>query len=89
MPRTTRCARWSCRWPSRPPSPEWELERYGEATLNRLQLFAATRRVVELKGRLQRLNPVKEEAAYSRTMAELFQLEATARACRERGISEL
>jgi len=71
------------------PLTEWELERYGEATLNRLQLFAATRRVVELKGRLQRLNPVEQEAAYSRTMAELFQLEATARAFRERGISEL
>jgi len=71
------------------PLTEWELERYGEATLTRLQLFAVTRRVVELKGKLQRLNPVEQEAVYARTMAELFQLEATARAFRERGISEL
>ena len=68
---------------------DWELPRYGQATLSQLQMQAATRRVTELKGRLQRINPVEQEDLYHRTFAELIALEKTVRAFREAGISEL
>jgi DNA primase len=71
------------------PLTEWELPRYGQATLSQLQMQAATRRVAELKGKLQRLNPVEEPDAYNRTFAELIGLEKTVRAFREAGINEL
>ena len=71
------------------PLTEWELDRYAEATLTQLQMLAATRRVAELKGRLQRINPVDEAEVYGVTYAELIRLERTVRAFRERGISGL
>jgi DNA primase len=71
------------------PLTDWELPRYGQATLSQLQMHAATRRVAELKGRLQRINPVEQEDLYHRTYAELIGLEKTVRAFREAGISEL
>ncbi len=71
------------------PLTDWELARYGQATLSQLQMQAATRRVAELKGRLQRINPVEQEDLYHRTFAELIALEKTVRAYREAGISEL
>ena len=71
------------------PLTDWELERYAEVTLTQLQMHAATRQVAELKGRLQRMNPVDQAELYSRTYAELIGLETTARAFRERGINGL
>jgi DNA primase len=71
------------------PLTEWELPRYGQMTLSQLQMQAATRRVAELKGRLQRLNPVEDPDVYHRTFAELISLENTVRAFREAGIAEL
>ncbi|MBC7678061.1 MAG: DNA primase, partial [Pseudorhodobacter sp.] len=71
------------------PFTDWELERYAEVTLTQLQMHAATRQVAELKGRLQRMNPVDQAELYSRTYAELIGLETTARAFRERGINGL
>ncbi len=71
------------------PLTDWELDRYAEATLTQLQMLAATRRVAELKGRLQRINPVEEAVSYGATYAELIRLERTVRAFRERGISGL
>ncbi len=71
------------------PRTDWELIRYGQATLSQLQMHAATRRVVELKGRLQRINPVEEADLYHRTYGELIGLEKTVRAFREQGITEL
>jgi DNA primase len=71
------------------PLTDWELPRYGQATLSQLQMHAAERRVKELKGRLQRVNPVEEEDLYHRTYAELISLEKTVRAFREAGISSL
>jgi len=71
------------------PLTDWELPRYGQATLNQLQMHAADRRVKELKGKVQRINPVEEPELYNRTYAELIGLEKTARAFREGGISEL
>jgi DNA primase len=71
------------------PLTDWELPRYGQMTLSQLQMQAATRRVAELKGKLQRVNPVEEPDRYSRTFAELIGLENTVRAFREAGIAEL
>ena len=71
------------------PLTDWELDRYGQATLAQLQMHAATRRVVELKGKVQRVNPVEEPELYNRTYTELIRLEATVRAFREAGINGL
>jgi DNA primase len=71
------------------PLTDWELPRYGQATLSQLQMHAATRRTAELKGKLQRINPVEEAERYHRTYAELISLEKTVRAFREAGIAEL
>ena len=71
------------------PRTDWELDRYGQVTLSQLQMHAATRRVVELKGRLQRINPVEDPELYNRTYGELIALEKTVRAFREKGINEL
>ena len=68
---------------------DYEPSRYAEATLTQLQMHAATRRVAELKGRLQRINPVEDEAIYNRTFTELIALEKTVRAFREKGIGDL
>jgi DNA primase len=64
-------------------------ERYAGAVLARLQEHAATRRVAELKPRLQRLNPVEEPERYNALFTELIRLEQTARSHRERGIGAL
>jgi DNA primase len=71
------------------PLTDWELDRYGRATLSQLQMHAARRQITELKGRLQRINPVEEAELYNRTYGDLIRLEATARAHREGGISDL
>jgi len=71
------------------PLTDWELDRYAAATLAQLQFHAAQRQIAQLKGRLQRINPVEESELYNRTYGELIRLEATARAHREGGISNL
>jgi DNA primase len=71
------------------PLTDYELPRYAEVTLTQLQMHAATRRVAEVKGRLQRINPVEQEDLYHRTYAELIGLEKTVRAFRENGIGQL
>ncbi len=63
--------------------------RYAAAVLSRLQEFALSRRIAELKPQLQRVNPVEEPERYSRAFAELIQLEQTVRALRERGAGTL
>jgi DNA primase len=63
--------------------------RYAGAVLARVQELAATRRVGELKQKLQRLNPVEAAEDYHRTFAELVSLEQTARSLRDRAIGAL
>ena len=63
--------------------------RYVAAVLSRLQEFALSRRIAELKPQLQRINPVQEAERYGRAFAELVQLEQTVRALRERGAGQL
>ncbi len=64
-------------------------DRYARAVLQRLQELAVTRRIAELKPRLQRVNPVEQAEQYGRLFAELISLEQTARALRETGVGEL
>jgi len=71
------------------PLTDWELPRYAQATLTQLQMHAATRRASEVKGKLQRINPVEEPELYNRTYGELIGLEKTVRAFREAGIGNL
>jgi DNA primase len=62
-------------------------DRYAGAVLARVQELAVTRRVAELKQRLQRIPPTDE--GYGALFGELIALEQTARALRERGIGRL
>ena len=64
-------------------------ERYAGQVLARLQEHAVVRRIAELKPSMQRVNPVEEAERYNRLWGELVQLEATARALRERSIGTL
>ena len=59
---------------------------YAVGQLARLQEVALQRQIVELKGRLQRLNPL-EESHYNKLFAELIAMEARARALRERALT--
>jgi DNA primase len=51
--------------------------------LSRLQLFALSRRIADVKSHLQRVNPVDEAEEYHRLFGELLSLEQHARALRE------
>ncbi len=61
---------------------------YGAAVIARLLEMDATRRTMELKGRLQRTNPVDQESAYNKMFAELVALEQYRRRLREQAIGE-
>ncbi len=61
---------------------------YGAAVIARLLEMDATRRTVELKGRLQRTNPVENEAEYNKLFADLLALEQYRRQLRERALGE-
>jgi DNA primase len=63
--------------------------RYVEIVLAKLQLPAANRRIVELKSKLQRLNPVTNKDEYLALAGELFSLEQHARALREQAVGSL
>ncbi|HEY9523778.1 MAG TPA: DNA primase, partial [Thermopolyspora sp.] len=59
-------------------------ERYGDATLASLEEIAVTRALVQVKARMQRLNPVEEQQEYNRLFGELAALEQQRRVLRER-----
>jgi len=71
------------------PSDDAALTRYATEVLARLEELAATRRIAELKSRLQRINPVEQVADYNRLFGELVALEAHRRSLRERAIGTL
>jgi DNA primase len=71
------------------PASDQGLDRYATEVLARLEELAATRRIAELKGRLQRLNPVEQVGDYNRLFGELVALEAHRRSLRERAIGTL
>ena len=63
--------------------------RYADAVLARLQEIVAGRAVAELKGKLQRVNPLENAAEYDRLFGELISLESHRRTLRERAIGNL
>ena len=54
-----------------------------------LQEHAVTRRLEEVKSRLQRINPLEQAEAYNKLAGELFALEQNRRALRERAIGDM
>ena len=63
-------------------------QNYVVKLLPRLRELAVTRRIVELKGRLQRMSPIGDTAdAYNRLWGELMALEGLKRDLREEGLS--
>ena len=63
-----------------------EDQRYASSLVARLEEMALTRQIQELKGRLQRLNPVEQATEYNRAFGELIVLEQRKKALRERGV---
>jgi DNA primase len=63
--------------------------RYAEALLVRLEEMALTRRIQELKSRLQRLNPVENADEYNRMFGELIELERGKKGLRAKAVGEL
>jgi DNA primase len=57
--------------------------RYAKALLLRLQEMALTRRIQELKSRLQRLNPIESAEDYNRLFGELIVLERQKKGLRD------
>ena len=69
--------------PLRPATTQGEAT-YVNAVLARLQEMSLVRRIAELKGKLQRMNPV-EAPDYMKHFEKLVALEQEARSLRERG----
>jgi DNA primase len=63
--------------------------RYVTVTLARLQLPSLTRRIADLKSKLQRLNPVQNPDEHLRLFGELVSLEQHARALRNQAAGGL
>ncbi|MEO3813171.1 DNA primase [Sphaerisporangium sp. B11E5] len=63
-----------------------EEERYGAAVLARLAEVAVTRALVQIKARMERLNPVEQQQEYNRLFGELVALEQQRRVFRERAV---
>ncbi|MFC6084875.1 DNA primase [Sphaerisporangium aureirubrum] len=61
-------------------------ERYGAAVLARLAEVAVTRALVQIKARMERLNPVEQQQDYNRLFGELVALEQQRRVFRERAV---
>ncbi len=64
-------------------------ERYATAVMARVEEVAATRRVTQLKSKLQRINPVDEAETYNRLFGQLVALERERIALRELAIGGL
>ncbi len=62
---------------------------YVSSVMSRVQEMAVTRQVVQLKSKLQRVNPLEQPDRYTRLFGELIAMEQYARALREKGIEGL
>jgi DNA primase len=70
--------------PLRVPRSDGEADaRYADAVLVRVEELAVSRQIARIKSRLQRMNPVDEEAAYRRMFGDLVALEQ-----RKKGLSD-
>jgi len=58
--------------------------RYADGLLARIGELAVSREITAVKARLQRMNPVEEQAAYNRLFGDLVALETRRRALVER-----
>src|SRR5262249_12734859 len=58
--------------------------RYADAVLARVEEVAVSRRIAEVKSRLQRLNPVDAQPEYNRTFGDLVALEQRRKALVEK-----
>jgi DNA primase len=58
--------------------------RYADAVLARVEELAVSRRIAEVKSRLQRLNPVDARPDYNRTFGDLVALEQRRKALVEK-----
>jgi len=58
--------------------------RYADAVLARVEELAVSRRIAEVKSRLQRLNPVDAQPEYNRTFGDLVALEQRRKALVEK-----
>jgi DNA primase len=58
--------------------------RYADAVLARVEELAVSRRIAEVKSRLQRLNPVETQGEYNRTFGDLVALEQRRKALVEK-----
>ncbi len=61
-------------------------DRYVDEQMSRIQELHVTRRITDLKSRVQRLNPVVDAEAFNRAYGELIALEQHKRQLRERGV---
>ena len=61
-------------------------DRYVDEQMSRIQELHVTRRIRDLKSRVQRLNPVSDAEAFNRAYGELIALEQHRRQLRERGV---
>jgi DNA primase len=61
-------------------------DRYVDEQMSRVQELHVTRRITDLKSRVQRLNPVSDAEAFNRAYGELIALEQHKRQLRERGV---
>jgi len=58
--------------------------RYADSVLARVEELAVSRRIAEVKSRLQRLNPVDGQPEYNRTFGDLVALEQRRKALVEK-----
>jgi len=58
--------------------------RYADAVLARVEELAVSRRIAEVKSRLQRINPVEAQSEYNRTFGDLVALEQRRKALVEK-----
>lgn len=61
-------------------------DRYVDEQMSRVQELHVTRRITDLKSRVQRLNPVADAEAFNRVYGELIALEQHKHQLRERGV---
>ena len=64
-------------------------ERYVASLIPRLREVAVSKSIAELKSKLQRLNPVENEAEYNAEFAKLVALESARRALHDAGLGSL
>jgi DNA primase len=68
-----------------PPEITWEPDaKYADVVLARVGELAVSRQIAAVKARLQRMNPIEEQAGYNRMFGDLVGLETRRRALVDR-----